>query len=142
MKYKIILLPQVKSAPVKLWEEKQYKQEAPLLIITHNRSAAAQVNRNFWQSAATQQLRELCIHCRRRLFSGFQSLESISIFLFYFFIVLRSRNYYLQIKVVGFSPIWVSRVKNTCVIVLSFVYLLEILLINAIKIYCYNIKKI
>ena len=43
MKYKIILLPQVKSAPVNLWVGKQYKQEAPLLIITHNITATTQV---------------------------------------------------------------------------------------------------
>ena len=43
MKYKIILLPKVKSAPVNFWVGKQYKQEELLLIITQHNSTAAQV---------------------------------------------------------------------------------------------------
>ena len=50
MKYKIILLPQVKSTPVNFWVGKQYKQEAPLLIISYSSNTITQVNCTvFWE---------------------------------------------------------------------------------------------
>ena len=127
------MLPQVKSNPFKF-----------LVGNSINRRHTS----SFCHTVATQQLRqvqsflgerEVHIQYKIRLFFRVSIFGNhFHIFLFFLHYTLISELLSLD-EGSGFSPNWVSQVKNTHVIVMYFVYLLVILLINVIKIYCYNI---
>ena len=132
MKYKIIFLPQVKSAPVKFCVGKQYKQEVPLLIISHSSSDKCEV---LWERE------KFAYTTEEDYFQGFYIWKAFPYFLFLLHCTMILELLSLDEGCWVFSHLGFPG-KNTHVIVLCFIYLLVILLINAIKIYFYNLKKI
>ena len=83
MKYKIIFLPQVKLAPVELWVGKQYKQEVPLLIITHSSNTIAHRSSQFSGIECSYTTTQRSLHTLQK-----KTVFKVSIFGKYFHIFL------------------------------------------------------